>query len=309
MTFDLNFQNKLLASGIQSIWLISIQPNGQLGLPANATLRFCSLPYDFQDSNGDTWYGGFILDHSALENSQSGASGNSDLTLRFGRTITSIPSELNALYSPDPFLLGMYRNATVKRALVLPPYTGSLNDGNSLVYWGFVGDIDNKAPNRISLEIRGVSEPLQANQGHIVSKFCPYTLGDDRCGVALRTNEETVLLHTLSNATSLTVTNIAAVQPAWVAGGVVRVTAYFGTQPRYDVGYPYPISYAVNQGSDIVLILDQSVPIRLNPGDRVDVTQSCNKSTQDCTRYGNLLRYGGFPLLPGNLNIYKTIVS
>lgn len=304
MLYTTQFRDVLLRSAVQTVWLVSVTPHPDLGLPSNVVIRLNSSAIDYVDSNGVTWYGGYLVSHDAQQTAQTGSTGNSALTLNFNRSHPSLTGLNALLYSPEPWEIGLYDNATVVRRMLVSPFTAP-TDNASIVLYGYVGDISLEG-NELSVDIRGAAEPLASSRSSIVSKFCPYRFGDSRCGVTPPTSSETVLSSPTANPQALLVTNVGGFDPAWLAQGVLRITQYFGAD-RVDVGYPYSIAYAQANGFDLWVYLDRQLVRVLSVADRVSLQPGCNKSTEDCIRYGNLRRHGGFPVLPGNLRIYNRV--
>ena len=145
------------------------------------------------------------------------------------------------------------------------------------------------------VELRGLSEPLNAPVGRTIVRCCDATLGDARCGVDTLSPDYQgeVEIVAVLDPTRMLVTGIDGYAQGWFAGGFADWTT----------GDAHALSLVddVTQADGArVLRVARSVLIDTQIGARLTVTAGCDKRSETCrAKFGNFLNFRGFPHVPG----------
>lgn len=200
---------------------------------------------------------------------------------------------------------GLWRGATIEEILVdfRAPWAGPARRD-----FYIVTETKRMAGESWSAKLQGLTRLLEPRVGNVYNRNCRHVLGDTLCAVALAGFER---LGTVTSISTL--------------GDSFRIFKAIGTfetphgldSEHWDAGVidwdsgdnflggglsRMEVKSAVRPAlSDIVLTLqlDMSYPITI--GDTFKITPGCDKTTDHCrNKYSNLIRFGGFPHVPGN---------
>jgi uncharacterized phage protein (TIGR02218 family) len=256
-------------------------------IPALTTLAFCwklsrrdGITFGFTSHDRDLIVGGLLyratpgMVPSAIERSVSLEPDNVDLS----GVLTS-----DAITATD-LMAGRWDGALLR--LFAVDWTAPDSAPLHLVR-GILGAVEIKGE-AFQVELRGPTAVLDAAVVEETSPECRASLGDKRCGVDLagRSLTTTVLL-----ADDIILSVAAALVPGDYAQGRLRWL------DGVNAGLEGLI--LANDASHITLA--DPPPLLPAPGDRIELTQGCDRRFSTCTgRFANALNFRGEPHLPGN---------
>lgn len=166
----------------------------------------------------------------------------------------------------------------------------SLADGGLGLRKGWLGELK-LGRKEVTVELRGMTQPLQQIIGRIYAISCDADLGDARCGFNLATAGFTVT----GSATSVTnqhlFTDSTRTEAArFFEGGKLTWTA--GANNTYQM--------EVKSFSGGVIDLQQAMANPITIGDAYSMTAGCDKTRSTCvTKFSNIANHRGYPDLPG----------
>jgi len=151
-------------------------------------------------------------------------------------------------------------------------------------------------------EMRGITQKLQQAIGDVVSPSCNATLFDARCGVS---ETEGLWKHSSKTVTAVssqrgfTISSLAQAADFFTAGKVLWVTGA-------NAGLKMEIK---QQSTGGVFELQEPMPYEIQVGDTVTVWSGCRlRNAEDCRdKYDNVIRFRGFPSIPGQDQMYKGV--
>jgi len=156
--------------------------------------------------------------------------------------------------------------------------------------------------NSFTSEFRGITQKLQQNLGDLVTPTCNANLFDARCGVP-----ETEGLYKFS---SQSVTAVSSQRLFTVAALMQPADFFTAGKVQFTSGENSGLSMEIKQhlyGGE--LILQEPMPYPIAISDNVTVWSGCSKrSAEDCqSKYDNVIRFRGFPKIPGQDQMYKGV--
>lgn len=145
------------------------------------------------------------------------------------------------------------------------------------------------------VELRGLSEALNRPRGRVFQTLCPAVLGDAACGVDLDAPGLSAEMPVGEAGDAfLTFTGLSGFAPGWFERG--RVVVLDGSA----AGMTQAIRRDVREGGKRRIELWAALALTPAPGDRVRVEAGCDKRFTTCrAKFGNGLRFRGFPDIPG----------
>jgi uncharacterized phage protein (TIGR02218 family) len=146
------------------------------------------------------------------------------------------------------------------------------------------------------VELRGLTERLNQQQGRTFQRTCGAVLGDGKCRVDLTdgafSHEETL---DASAGKALLLAEAGQFADGWFTGGTVEVLTGNAAGLRAVV----KSDVTAAGGRSLTLWEGFSVPVLA--GDRVRVQAGCNRAMRTChEKFDNLLNFRGFPHIPGD---------
>lgn len=166
---------------------------------------------------------------------------------------------------------------------------------------GWIGRVTLMGPSVAKLELKGFRDRLQQQIGAVVTKNCPYDLGDANCRVAL------AYVTVTTTVRSVTSNRVFTVDPAgldgredWYSGGLITWNGGISPAALNERGRPAEIKVYTpgTSGADASLELFEAMPFRVGVGDVVTLRPGCDKTLATCRdRFGNVVNFGGFPFL------------
>jgi uncharacterized phage protein (TIGR02218 family) len=166
---------------------------------------------------------------------------------------------------------------------------------NMLEFRGTFGEVT-RAGGAFKVDLRGLTEALNAPQGRVYQRGCSAVLGDSTC----RINMEAA-----SNRAAMTV---AAVRPNGdieLNGTAVQVDAWFQLgrfiiTSGAAIGLTGMIKQDRRRDGGRRITLWQDLPAPLSVGDTVTLEVGCDRHADTCrTKFANLQNFQGFPHIPG----------
>jgi uncharacterized phage protein (TIGR02218 family) len=153
-----------------------------------------------------------------------------------------------------------------------------------------------------SAEFRGITQKLQQTLGDVVTPACNANLFDTRCGIAETEGTWKFSGKAVTTATSqraFTISTLAQAADFFTAGKVTFTTGL-------NVGLSMEIKQHSSGG---VFELQESMPYAISIGDQMTVWAGCRKrASEDCnTKFSNIIRFRGFPSLPGQDQMFKGV--
>jgi len=176
-----------------------------------------------------------------------------------------------------------------------------LTQGCEFVRSGNVGEIS-IGRGTFQSELRGKMQKLQQTLGDVVTPACNADLFDARCGVVATEGTWKFSNKAVTTATSqrlFTISTLAQAADFFTAGKVTFTTGL-------NVGLSMEIKQHSTGG---VIELQESMPYAISVGDEMTVFAGCRKrASEDCnTKFSNIIRFRGFPSLPGLDQVFKGI--
>ncbi|MEO0859907.1 MAG: DUF2163 domain-containing protein [Pseudomonadota bacterium] len=160
---------------------------------------------------------------------------------------------------------------------------------------GSLGEITRQGEG-FSVELRGLSEALNAVRGRVYQPRCDAILGDTRCGVDL-TSDVYVAERTLSSVEDdriLRFTDMGDYEARWFERGLMTVL----DGPSAGLSERIKSDRVEDGVRHIEIWAGLQSPLR--SGDRVQVSAGCDKRQETCRyKFANLLNFRGFPHVPG----------
>jgi len=183
---------------------------------------------------------------------------------------------------------GRYRNAKVTEFVVdwRFPFAGKFSVN---VYYVEEATFDGE---KWTAKLLGQKIRLRPKVGSTYTRDCRYDLGDADCGVDLGAI-------TVSGTVSAVVTGRRVFQT-----DLTESDDYFNSgQLTFTSGSNVGLSMDVKSYLNATGLVELQVnaPFQVSPGDQFDVYPGCDRSAETCkVKFNNLLRFGGYPTIPGN---------
>lgn len=187
---------------------------------------------------------------------------------------------------------GRYDAATVRTFLV------DWNEPSlSVLLWrGAIGEVRREGQ-AFTAELRGLADALAQDSGRLFTAACGADLGDARCGVdlsgpALRGDG---VVTTPTGASALRASGLSAFADGLFTAGRLRWTS------GANAGLAVEVREHRAADGVVTLMLWQTPPEPVAPGDGFVVTAGCDKRFSTCRdRFANAANFRGFPHIPGN---------
>lgn len=156
------------------------------------------------------------------------------------------------------------------------------------VLTGHFGQIQRKGQS-FTAEFLGLKQRLSRAETCVTSPTCRAQLGDHRCGISLHTRRQEVTV-SMADRHQLTWENAAQ-----------EITLYHHGLVRFLDGPNCGLEFMALGSHDGMLALSEAPPFAIAVGDRVQLTQGCDKRIETCTaKFANTRNFRGEPYLPGN---------
>ncbi len=186
---------------------------------------------------------------------------------------------------------GLYDHAAVKTWLV---NWRNVADAK-LTFQGTLGEIRRNG-GAFEVELRGLTEDLNTQQGRVYQKTCPHVMGDAGCRVDMTdpAHHLRAALLGIEDRKRLRLAHDGTFPEGWFLRGKLVVES--------GAGQHYVSWIASDTVEDGVRVLETWEPIRadLQAGDVVLVWAGCDGRLSTCRdRFHNVVNFGGFPHIPG----------
>lgn len=200
----------------------------------------------------------------------------------------------SGLINEEELQAGRYRGAKVTEFVVdwRFPWAGKFSTN---VYYVEETTFDGE---RWVAKLLGQKIKLQPKVGDLYTRTCRYDLGDADCGLNLGPLTVAGTISTVLTDRRRFTTTLTNSDDYFVLG---RMTFTSGANAglRFDVK-----SYASASGQ---IELQVQTPFAVAPGDAFSVYPGCDRRDSTCkTKFGNFLRFGGYPTIPGNDKAFET---
>lgn len=196
--------------------------------------------------------------------------------------------------------------AVTEQDIIAGRYDGAVVEG-WLVNWqdpqdrvlqfrGTLGEFERQG-GAFKVELRGLAEAMNRQQGRIYQSPCPAVLGDTSCGVDLSATgyrvERTVEIVTDNRV--LEFEGFNSYEPRWFEKG--RFTVLSGAASGL-IGVIKNDRYNDNVRS---VELWEQLRLPIAPGDMIRLEAGCDRRLQTCKlKFNNIHNYQGFPDVPGD---------
>lgn len=168
---------------------------------------------------------------------------------------------------------------------------------------GAVGEV-RRTEGAFTAEMRSLAHTLDQPRGRLFQACCDADLGDGRCGIDLRDPRwsATGWVATTDGAAWITATGLDAASDGLFTGGRL----VFEDGPL--AGQAAHVQLHRHDGDVVSLTLWEPAPRMIEPGSRFAVVVGCDKTLATCaSRFDNLLRFRGFPHMPGSDFVLRSI--
>lgn len=175
-----------------------------------------------------------------------------------------------------------------------------LSMGAEKVKRGTFGEIS-LGRSEFTSEVRGITQKLQTTLGELVSPSCKADLFDTRCGV--------VATEGTWKFSGTAVSTIVTPQRQFTATALTQAAGFFdGGKVTWTTGANAGLSKEIKThtaGGNITL--QEPMPYAIAVGDQGTFFAGCRKrAAEDCTtKFNNIVRFRGFPSIPGEDQMYK----
>lgn len=270
-------------------------------LTSGLVVRYATCPFDVK-FGGNTWLcsrsvGGIVIDEGS---DTSGPRAHWTIGLNVGTWEVSIMPRVGDLIGSVPWSsavrAGILDEATVRvdRGYVAAwPSTPTLTlvpVGILNVFFGRVAEID-FGRSAVQINMNDPRELLATNMPrNLYSAACRYALFSPQC-----------TLNPASFASAVHVTGVGSTTQQFNAGLPAHPDNYFALgnavfTSGQNAGLRMMIRSSVNASGLLSLLAPMPFPLVI--GDALTIYPGCNKTTANCTAFGNLINYGGAPLIP-----------
>ncbi len=162
------------------------------------------------------------------------------------------------------------------------------------LFRGTFGEVT-RANGAFRAELRGLTEALNQPQGRTYQRTCPAILGDAKCGFDVSApgfSAEVILTTAADKAFALK--GLGGFAERWFERG--RLSVLTGAAS----GLFGVIRTDAVIGAHRNIALWQSLPIAVQPGDRIRIEAGCERTMVACrSKFDNLTNFRGFPHIPG----------
>jgi uncharacterized phage protein (TIGR02218 family) len=196
---------------------------------------------------------------------------------------------------------GLYDGATLETLLVNWRDTSQY----SLLRKAGIGTIK-RIDGRFVAELQSATSNLDLRQGRLMRRLCDAELGDARCGmnIGTPTYTGTGAVATTEVNGGFIVSGLDGYADGWFGQGMLTWTsgALAGRKVRVVSHRNTALGISLSVWSEV-----DAVP---KAGDGFTVTAGCDKRFSTCRfKYGNQLRFRGFPHMPGNDAAYSYVTD
>ena len=147
--------------------------------------------------------------------------------------------------------------------------------------------------NRWLARLAGMTVRLRPKVGRKATRSCSWKFGDpDTCGLNIAD------FTTVGREVTSVVTDRKKFGSNVVGANTLYSNGLLIWTSGDNVGVRCPVKSHTNPGG--IIDLQVQTPFSTQSGDLFDLQQSCAKTMRACTTFNNVLRYGGFPDIPGN---------
>jgi hypothetical protein len=269
-------------------------------LYSGLVLRYSACPFDVV-FGGNTWLcarsvGGVVIDEAG----DSGPRAHWTTGFNTGSWSVTVMPRPSDVIGNIPWLpavvAGILQEATVRvdRGYVLAwPATPTLKlapVGLVNVFFGRMAEID-FGRSSVALNINDPRELLDIDMPrNLYSAQCRYALFDSQCSLDRNAFANHIAVTALTPEVQILVTNAAGLPDNYYTlGNAVFTSGQNAGLRNMIVGY----------AAAGTVYLRSPMPFTIAPGDTLTIYPGCDKSTATCqNKFGNLLNYGGTPLIP-----------
>lgn len=223
-------------------------------------------------------------------------------TLGMAVDVTEVEGALSSsVITEEDIFAGRYDGATLETMLVNWRDTGQF----MLLRRATVGSVK-RIDGRFVAELQSGASSLDLRSGRVIRRACDAELGDGRCGMEIATPTYTGSGSVVAAGINggMIVSGIDAYLGGWFSQGILTWTSGANAGRRMRVASHQITTIGVS------LALWNADSFSAAPGDAFEVTAGCDKRFATCkSKFGNQLRFRGFPHMPGNDAAYSYVTT
>ncbi len=167
---------------------------------------------------------------------------------------------------------------------------------NIVEFRGTFGEVS-RAGGAFKVDLRGLTEALNAPQGRVYQRGCDAILGNAACKVNLSSANfrAEMVVQSISGLGEITLSGASSKADNWFQLGRFAVVS----------GAAAGLAGMIKQdralgGGARGVVLWQALPVPLAVGDSVVLEAGCDRTSDTCrTKFNNLINFQGFPYIPG----------
>lgn len=166
---------------------------------------------------------------------------------------------------------------------------------NMVEFRGTFGEVT-RAGGAFKVELRGLTEALNAPQGRVYQRGCSAVLGDTSCRINLDAGayRAAMVVQEITASGEIVLTGTAVQQDGWFQLG--RFAATSGAA----AGLVGMVKRDIRENGGRRVTLWQSFAAPLSVGNAVALEVGCDRAHSTCkAKFNNLLNFEGFPHIPG----------
>lgn len=146
--------------------------------------------------------------------------------------------------------------------------------------------------------VEDLKSRMKQKVGRVYARNCDYVFGDpDTCGVDLSSLADTGVIGTVTSNRLFTVAGLAAQPDGYFNDGTIE----------WSTGANSGLKSEIKSHVGSTMELHVKTAFDVGVGDQFNITPGCKHTREACKSFqGNLLRFGGFPTVPGNDKLFST---
>lgn len=167
---------------------------------------------------------------------------------------------------------------------------------NSIEFRGTFGEVT-RAGGAFKVDLRGLTEALNAPQGRVYQRGCDAVLGDAACKVDLSNPNfrADMVVQSVDGAGEITLSGASNHPKDWFQLGRFVVASGAAAGLVGMIKQDSPLSASARR-----VALWQALPAALVAGDMVTLEAGCDRRADTCrVKFANLINFQGFPHIPG----------
>lgn len=174
--------------------------------------------------------------------------------------------------------------------------------GQAILRRGRLGAITRDSDTRFRTEVRGLSQALSQQIGHVYQETCNVVrFGDERC----QFDVDSIRIESpITGVTSNKQFSIAEPGTAPPAGYPLGGEVLFLTGAN--TGFTREVKATTIAGGELTVEIYEEMPADVEIGDQLQLTPGCDRRWSTCRQYANLVNFRGYGLyIPGTMALMR----